>query len=272
MVYSKRSFFGVSRIKINLADNTFVLMNGNTIHGAQSFVPQLRGEPLCYYHKSGPLGQIFAMAYQKNTDSNFGVIGLGIGSAAAYARKGQNWDFYEIDPLVKEIALHSKYFTFLRDCPVKYNIILGDGRLSIKKAPDNYYHLLILDVFSSDAIPVHVITREALQLYLKKVHVDGVLAFHISNNHLNLEPVLHNLAQSLNLISLVQYDMVDEKTAFENIPGKQSSIWLVMSRNPQDLGSLEHDPRWRPTQPGRHKNLLWTDDFSNIFSVLVWKK
>ena len=132
--------------------------------------------------------------------------GLGTGTIACYGRPNETWTFYEIDPLIERIAFNPKYFTYLRDCPPAKRIVLGDARLSLAQAPDSSYDFIVLDAFSSDAIPVHLMTREALQLYLRKLAPGGSIAFHISNRYLNLEPVLVELARDARIAGIVGAD------------------------------------------------------------------
>jgi spermidine synthase len=195
------------------------------------------------------------------------AIGLGVGTVACYATPGQQWTFYEIDPAVERIARDPRYFTFLNNCPGKAAVVLGDARLSLEKAPDLYYHLIILDAFSSDAIPIHLLTREAIKLYLTKLADDGILAFHISNRYLNLRTVLANLARDANLICLVRDDM--QLNEADKKAKKAPSTWLVMARPTFDLTQLTNDKQWKSLS-GIIEARLWTDDFSNILTVFIW--
>jgi len=224
-------------------------------------------EPLTYFHPTGPLGQVFGV-FPKNPDhAQVAVIGLGTGSAASYARPGQHWTFYEIDPAVERIARDTRYFTFLNDCPAKVSVVLGDARLSLANATDQSYDLIALDAFSSDAIPIHLLTREALKLYLTKLSKSGILVFHISNRYLDLKPILGHLADHLDLVGLVQDDM--ELSDPEKKAKKAPSTWAVMARPSSDLSQLAADHRWKPLS-STPRSRLWTDDFSNIVSVFKW--
>ncbi|MGH2351166.1 MAG: spermidine synthase, partial [Chloroflexota bacterium] len=205
----ERSFFGVHRVRrATLEPDTsyHVLVHGTTVHGLQSLDPSRRQEPLLYYHSSGPVGQIFRALGPGDAARPVAVVGLGAGGLACYGAPGQRWYFYEIDPEVERIARDPQYFTFLRDCPPDVQVILGDARLSLTEAPPGAYHLIVLDAYSSDAIPIHLITREALAIYLDKLAAGGVLAFHISTRHLDLAPVLGRLARDAGLVCLVQED------------------------------------------------------------------
>jgi spermidine synthase len=210
---------------------------------------------------------VFAV-FRKNPDhAQVAIIGLGTGSAAGYANPRQHWTFYEIDPAVERIARDSRYFTFLKDCPAKVSVVLGDARLSLANVTDHSYDLIVLDAFSSDAIPIHLLTREALELYLSKLSKSGVLVFHISNRYLDLKPILGNLANHLNLVCLAQDDM--ELSEDEKKAKKAPSTWAVMAHRPSDLSQLAADPRWKHLSASP-KSTFWTDDFSNIVSVFKW--
>jgi spermidine synthase len=210
---------------------------------------------------------VFAVYPRDRDHAQVAVIGLGTGSAAGYASPGQHWTFYEIDPTVERIAKESRYFTFLRDCPAKVGVVLGDARLSLTNATDHSYDLIILDAFSSDAIPIHLLTREALTLYLAKLSENGVMVFHISNRALDLKPILGNLATHMNLVGLA-HDEIEVSEA-EKQAKKAPSTWVVMARRSPALNRLAADHRWKPLSK-TPKSRLWTDDFSNIVSVFKW--
>ena len=185
-----------------------------------------------------------------------------MGSLASYALPGQRWTFYEIDPAVERMA--REYFTYLRSCGDRCRMVLGDARLSLADARPNTYGLIVLDAFSSDAIPIHLLTSEAIALYLAHLAPAGVLAFHISNRYLSLAPVIGRVALAHGLTAVVQEEYVENQNAAE---GKTSSEWLLMARDPRDLGSLVSDRRWvAPALSG--STPLWTDDFSNILGAL----
>jgi SAM-dependent methyltransferase len=267
VLYSERNFFGVLEVVHDAAEGYNLLHHGTTIHGAQSLNPTRRGEPLTYFHPTGPAGQVFEVFSNKPIKNRVAIIGLGTGSLACYARPGQNWTFYEIDPAVARIARDPQYFTFLTDCPAKIDVVLGDGRLSLTQAPGGHFDLIVLDVFSSDAIPVHFLTREAINLYLTKLSDGGILLFHISNKYLNLKPVLGDLAAKAGLVCLVQENRISSPA--EEKAKKMGSVWVVMARQTNDLGRLPEDRRWEPL-PGRPGARLWSDDFSNVLGVFKW--
>jgi hypothetical protein len=237
------------------------------LHGQQSLDPERRREPLTYYHRTGPIGQVFQVSHARDPRSDVAVVGLGAGSLACYAEPGQHWTFYEIDPTVAQIARDSGYFTFLQESrAASTGIVLGDARLRLRDAQDHRYKLIVLDAFSSDAIPTHLLTREALRLYLGKLAEGGITAFHISNNFIDLAPVLGALARDAELTCLVRRDL--NISPSDARAGKEASIWAVMASRRADLGSLVDDPRWEsPTV--RAGEPLWTDDFSNVLAHLT---
>ncbi len=267
VLYSERSFFGVSRVTLDDEGKFYKFMNGTTLHGSQALDSRHRMEATSYYHRTGPLGQFFKALASDERMHRIAIIGLGVGEIAAYGKAGQHWTYYEIDPAVLRIARDGEYFTYLRDCPASLNVVLGDGRLKLADAPDGSYDVLILDAYSSDSVPVHLLDREALQLYLKKTTKRGVLLFHISNRYLDLEPVIGNLAMDAGLIALSQSDSTISPAEAED--GKKPSGYIILRRSPMDLAPLQTDPRWVPARTDPDIG-VWTDDFSSILSVMRW--
>ena len=266
-LHTARSFFGVYRVMLDGDGKHVLLFHGSTIHGMQSIGPADRREPLAYFHRSGPIGQVFAEFEAAGVRPAVGIVGLGAGSLAGYAAPGQAFTFYEIDPLVERLARDSRYFTFLRDCPGNVRVVLGDARLSLRDAPARGYGLLVLDAFSSDSIPMHLLTREALALYLTKLDDGGILALHISNRYLDLEPVLANLARDAGLVGWMRDDTA--VSAEESRNGKFPARWVVLARTPGEVRGLARDQRWKQLE-ARPRVGLWTDDFSNLFTILRW--
>lgn len=263
--YAERSFFGIHTVTGDAAGRFRQLIHGHTLHGRQSLNPALRREPASYYSRSGPIGQVFK-AMPRVGARPVGVVGLGVGSLACYAAPGEDWTFYEIDPVVARIARDPRYFTFLADCRARVQVVLGDARLSLAEAPRQHFGLLVQDAYSSDSIPVHLLTREALRLYLEKLAPGGLLAFHISNRHLDLKPVLAGLASDARLTGLVQDD--ESVSTGDGELGKTPSTWVVMARRESDLTPLVDDARWQKLSapPGAR---VWTDSYSSILSVLA---
>lgn len=272
LVHVRRSFFGIMRVvEANTKTGRYHrLMHGSTLHGLQSLDPQRAREPLTYYGRTGPLGQLIAALEKKGGTSfnSIGAVGLGTGTAACYARPQQRWTFYEIDPAVKEIASDSRYFRYLSSSVIPPKIVLGDGRLRLKNARDGEYDLLILDAYSSDALPVHLLTREALQLYKQKLTPHGVMIFNISNRHLELAPLMAVLARDTGLYALRCDDV--RITTTEGSRGKTASEWVALAAHREDFGELNKKTDWQPPleQPGVQ---VWTDDYSSILSVFDWE-
>lgn len=261
IVYQERNFFGVISVEKDPGTNALNFVHGTTIHGQQSLDPALRSEPTTYYQRQGAVGEYFSAFKGKNMKRRVALIGLGIGTMASYGEPGEEFDFYEINPAVKRVAENSSFFTYLRDSRANWKIIIGDARLEIEKTPAQYYDLMVLDAFSSDAIPVHLLTREALRLYLSKLNETGVLLVHISNSHLNLEPVVEKLAADAGLASRIRIDQL----------GIFISTWVILGRKDDDLGAISQNSYWRNLQ-GKDSIKVWTDDFSNIASSFIKPK
>jgi hypothetical protein len=263
-VYADRTFFGVYRVRVDERMHYRFMFHGPTLHGMQSTEPARHAASLSYFHKSGPIGQVFAAAPHASAAGEVAVVGLGVGSLASYAGPSQRWTIYEIDPAVEAVARNPAFFSYLRDCGVRCHVVIGDARVSLGRARPEQFGVLILDAFSSDAIPVHLLTREALSLYLSRLAPNGIIALHISNLHLSLSPVLGRLAEDQGLVALWQREPA---TAGSLAEGKFPSEWMVIARSRADLGALIDDPRWKPPVIAADTP-LWTDDFSNILSVL----
>jgi len=262
-IHLERSFFGVHRVMFS--GNERVLLSGTTNHGAQSIKPSLKCEPLTYYSRGGPVGQLVTHVQKDTTKTRFGVVGLGTASLAAYAKPGENWTFFEINPVVERLARDPEFFTYLRDCAPQARVVIGDARLMLVSEPDNAFDVLMLDAFSSDAIPVHLITLEAMQLYLQKLAPGGIMAVHISNRYLDLAPVVGATARAAGLVSVVQTN-VPAEAAREISLEISPSRWVLVARSAEDIGTLVNEGRWSSLDDATGP--VWTDDYSNVFSVL----
>jgi hypothetical protein len=262
VLYAERTFFGVYRVSIDKTSRFYALAHGTTLHGIEAIDPSRPHEALTYFHRTGPAGQAFD-ALPAAAAPEIAVIGLGIGTLASYAQPGQRWTVYEIDPAVERIARESGFFTFLGKCGTQCGVVIGDARLSLAAAKEHQYGVIVLDAFSSDAIPIHLITSEAVSLYLSRLAPGGVLLVHISNRHLNLGPILARLAERHALVALENHDV--QTAGWPE--AKSESRWIVMARRRADLGRLDGDPRWT-TPAATAATPLWTDDFSNILSVI----
>jgi hypothetical protein len=271
LIHVERSFFGVVRVTHDPELNVHRLFHGTTLHGQQSLEKSLAGEPSTYFTRSGPIGQVFDWLGPRlnQSRSQVAILGLGAGTLASYARPGQKWTFYEIDPVVIRIAGNPRYFTYLRDCRAEsIDVILGDARLKLREARDGSFGLIVLDAFSSDSLPVHLLSREAIRLYRSKLAPGGVLAFNLSNRYLDLDPVLGRQAADAGLACRIGHDIVVSPEAKR--AGKQPSIWAVMTESEGDLLVLASDPRWQ--EPKRRLGApVWTDDYSDVLSCIRWR-
>jgi SAM-dependent methyltransferase len=262
-LFTQRTFFGHYRVYVNPVGGGYsVLGHGSTLHGAQSLTRERTAEPLTYYVRNGPLGDIFASRPVTARGARVAVVGLGTGTTAAYAQNGEQWTFYEIDPGIVEIARGGKYFTYLRNAEAPVRIVIGDARLSLARAPRGAYDLILLDAFSSDAVPIHLLTREALATYLERLAPGGRIAYHVSNRYLDLEAVIGGLARERGLAARVGIGPESQPERYE-----QFSSWVLVARSERDLGVSGR--RWREprVRPGLRP---WTDDYSSVLSVFRW--
>jgi len=262
----ERSFFGVHRVMLDTANNVRVLFHGRTLHGVQSLDPARAREPLAYYTRTGPAGQLFET--HRATTKSVGLVGLGAGALAALSEPGQRWTFYEIDPAVVHLARDAGYFSYLRDAPGRVDVVVGDARLSLARDTNRRFDILVLDAFSSDAVPVHLLTREALQLYLARLNPHGVMAFHASSRFVALRRELLALASDAGLAHLRLLDTRKDDRK-ESWTGWTPSEWVLMARNVADFGAIADDDRWGtiPDEPAR----VWTDDYSNLLALFRWR-
>lgn len=264
ILYQTRSFFGVLKVKAD--GDVHRLKHGTTNHGMQRMQPELRRDSVSYFHPAGPYGQVFAAFSGPDAKKRIAVTGLGIAALANYAEQGQSLTFYEIDPAVVDIAQNPRLFTYYNDAlsrGVDLRVVVGDARLKMLEAPDGAYDMVILDAFTSDAIPVHLLTREAMEMYLRKLAPDGLLVIHISNRYLALEPVLGNLADALHLFRLKQFGESDDEIL------KYCADIVIIAREKEAFGALGNDPRWTPLKQSPTVG-LWSDDFSNVVSAIRW--
>ena len=259
---SERSFFGV--VKVAELDGFKIMMHGTTVHGAQYLSADDALRPTTYYAPEAPIGQVF-VAHTK--PGNVGVLGLGTGSVACHARAGQTYTYYEIDPLVAKIASDPDQFTYLSECTPGAEIVLGDGRLTLADKPAEHFNLLLIDAFSSDSIPTHLLTVEAVELYLSRLSEDGVLVIHVSNRHLDLTRVVARISANLGVPALYQFYSPDGETddAFRSTPSQV----VVLSRSQAALDELNESRLWTPLETDNGRP--WSDDYSNVIGAL-WDK
>jgi hypothetical protein len=261
----KRNFFGVMKVADFPGTGVRMFMHGTTVHGAQPLDPKYRLMPVSYYYnKLTPASDVFALLDQRPGPQKIADLGLGIGVIACYRKPGRSIDFYEIDPDVQAIAENPKFFTYLSDCGTPYKVIIGDGRLKIAKAADHSYDMIFLDAFSSDNIPVHLITREAFDLYRHKLKPDGIIAVNVSNRHLTLEPILAAAARDLGMraLFLSKRDGKIEGTKMQ-FPGTMFGVLAPQQKTLDPLVARGWHP-WA-LEEGRE---AWRDDFSNIVSAI----
>ncbi|MCC6354182.1 MAG: fused MFS/spermidine synthase [Verrucomicrobiae bacterium] len=262
-----RTFFGVHRVIEGPRGQWRLLMHGTTRHGIQATSPRDAMKPTMYYHPTGPIGQILRRRGNHPDFDRIAIVGLGTGGLAAYGQAHQTITYYEIDPEVVRIARDSGCFTFLRDTRAKIEIVVGDGRLAIAKAPPKTYDLIILDAFSSDAVPIHLMTREAIQVYFDKLADGGVIAANVSNRYLELRPPLGAAAMDLGCVSMHWDD--SDVSEFLARQGKLPTTWVALARRREDFAGLMAGTGWTlfdvaPEAP------RWTDDYSNVLSALMW--
>jgi hypothetical protein len=276
VLHNDRNFFGVHRVVLSSRDENRLLNlhHGVTIHGRQMADDDGRPInsqfPLAYFFPTGPAGQAFRAFSGGPKTRRVAVVGLGAGALAAYSQPGEEFTFFDIDPAVERIATDSRYFTYLQGAGergAKVRIVLGDARLTLADEPEANFGMLILDAFSSDAIPVHLLTREAVQLYLSKLTQGGVLLLHITNTYVDLEPVVGALAADAGLVCRINHDMRISRQEAKD--GKDQSIWVMLARRGEDLGPLGGDARWKPV-PERAGVSVWTDDFSSLIRAVRW--
>ncbi|HJU80785.1 MAG TPA: hypothetical protein VJ796_03450 [Acidimicrobiia bacterium] len=246
-----RTFYGVYRV-VASDEGNHVLVSGTTIHGAQRFSPVPSTKPMVYYVPEGPTGQLMD---RFGDGTEIGVIGLGVGSVASYVQSEQRLTFFEIDPAVLDLAMNRNLFTFLAESEGGLEFVLGDGRLMLTEV-DRQFQLLIVDAFSSDAIPVHLLTLEAMRAYRESTSSSGVVAFHISNRHLDLEPVIGRLADELDLSAVASSYVPSDS---DGAPTQ----YVVVARDQSQLSEL--GDAWKPARIGTD---LWTDEFSNLIGIL----
>jgi spermidine synthase len=267
-LFYERNFFGVVRVTAEPGTGWHRMVHGNTVHGRQAWEDgEPQPTPLGYYHPKGPAGAVFKVLNARPGSASVAVCGLGAGALAAYARPGQHWTFYEIDPTVARVAQDPGLFTYLSDCRAEYRVVLGDARLRLRDA-DRAYDLIVIDCFSSDAIPVHLLTREALSVYLSRLAPGGLLAFHVSNRYLDLKPVLAALAADAGLAECREREdlVVDED---DLRAGRSATVWVALARRTEDLGALARTVSWGRVRPPPGFP-VWTDDYSNVLGVFRW--
>lgn len=259
-LFADRSFFGQHQVFDE--DGVRLYSNGTTLHGAQrlSDIGAARPVPTTYYHPKGPMAQILRSALGQNANS-IGIVGLGVGSLACYAAPGQDWHFYEIDRMVDHVARDTDMFTFLSRCTPEAPTHLGDARV-VLEGQSLGFDVLVIDAYSSDAVPVHLTTLEAMELYLERLNPGGVLVFHISNRYYDIGLPLARSAQTLGVYGWRQF----QQGAETDDPGYRPSDVAMIARHPADVAALLDSGYWEPLESDG--GAVWTDDKANPLSIL----
>ena len=272
MIETTRSFFGVHRV-VETPDGTHrVLYHGTTIHGAER-VREADGTPvtgrpevLSYYYTGGPIAEgIAAARAAQGSLRNVAVVGLGAGSLACQRHESESWTFFEIDPEVIRLARDPGVFRFLASCAPQAEIVLGDARLTLARST-RQFDLIVLDAFSSDAIPVHLLTREALRGYLARLSPHGAILMHISNRHMELAKVVASVAASEGLVT---FGKADDKANTFSKDFRANALVAMLARRDADVGPLMQQG-WE--KAGAPKVAPWTDDYSDIIGAILRKK
>lgn len=271
VLHQERTFFGVLNVREREVHNDskkittlHEFYNGTTKHGAQIVASDQQCAPIGYYHPRGPIGQLFDAYDQVNENWDIGIVGLGSGVMGSYAKKAQSWTFYELDPSIVDLALNQEYFTFLHNCVESPEIYVGDARLTLDRKKEPQFDLLVMDAFSSDSVPTHLLTKEALELYLANLKSSGLLVFHITNRHLTLKKVVANHARNMGLAALHQVFLPQKNTPFIHY-----TEWIVLAKDATNLkplmltrlGSWNKLPEFPEIRD-------WTDDFTSIINIL----
>jgi SAM-dependent methyltransferase len=262
---SVRNFYGVVRTRDYYNPAPFrVMLHGGINHGGQLLDPESRRRPSSYFGPTSGYGRAFASL--PDGPRRIGVIGLGAGAIAVYARRGDTFRFYEIDPQVAAVAL--KEFTFLSDCPAQVDIVLGDGRLSLEREASQGYDLLAIDAFSGDSIPMHLVTREAMAIYMRHLKPGGVIVFQATNRYVDLAPVVERLAAEFGMKAVMVTDISPEDAKDEDY-WVSDTDQIIVTNNARVLGGDPLRSAAVPVEP-RPGFRIFTDDFHNLLRVLKW--
>jgi predicted O-methyltransferase YrrM len=270
LISAERSFFGVlrlTRIKVPGLGETWLLAHGTTLHGAQARDPAQHCRPLVYYAPTTPIGQVFGAVEAREQGSRIGVIGMGAGTVASYVRQEDSLRFFEIDPQVVAMATNPKAFSYIHGCadgPVDW--VLGDARLTLAREPAGEFDLLLVDAFSSDSVPAHLLTVEAMRSYLAHIKPDGVVVMHLTNRNLELMSPVAAIAKAAGGYAL-QQSYQPPKGFTPMVDTHEDAI--LIARSPAALVPYQVGARWAPAQD--HGVRVWTDDYSNLFGALVRK-
>jgi hypothetical protein len=262
VVFADRSFYGAVRVLDTEDGQWRRFAHGTTLHGVQNRDPARALIPTGYYGPLTPIGSAVQALDAAGRVHNVAILGLGVGAMACWKQPAQSWTFYEIDPLVVQVARDRRLFTFLSGCAPQAPVIIGDARLELARQQPGSYDLILADAFSSDAVPTHLITREAMQLYLESVSENGVVLIHVSNRNLALADVAVRAAQAAGAFT-IQRIYLPEHRDYANF----ASQVVAIARNREALAPLMADPQWQVSAPPPGRT--WTDDYSNILQPMV---
>jgi SAM-dependent methyltransferase len=257
-----RNFYSVLKTRETEEPTPFrSLVHGGIMHGGQLMSPQYRLRPSSYFGTSSGYGRMFASL--PDTPRKVGVIGLGAGSIIAYARKGDTFRFYEINPQVVDVA--NREFTFMQDTPAKIEVVLGDGRLSLEREPSQQFDVLAMDAFSGDSIPMHLLTRQAMEIYLRHLKPGGVLAFQATNRFINIAPIVASLAAEFGLAAVLVTDFPENEEGPNYWTASTDQVLVTTNRKLLEADPIRNVATEIPVPPGFR---VWTDDFNNLLRVL----
>ncbi len=263
----ERSYFGIYTVREPASAGLRELTHGTTLHGLQFTAPADRREPTTYYGRDSGVGAALGMLPQlAGPEARVGVVGLGVGTLACYRQPGQAWDFFEIDPKVVDFSRGADGFTFLRECTPEAPIHLGDARLVLEGFPDRRFDALVIDAFSSDAIPLHIMTTEAFAIYRRTLADDGLLVLHISSRYIDLRPMVAALAKEHGMTAILRSDLTNLG------PRISPSMWVVLSPDAGQIARLiaaRRDLGWERLPAPATK--VWTDDFASILPYIQWQ-
>ncbi|MDF2695000.1 MAG: hypothetical protein K0S65_3383, partial [Labilithrix sp.] len=268
-VWADRGFFGVLKVTREPQGRYQLLVSGRALHGKQALDPVAARVPLAYYHPTGPAGDVLGPLPTDGVrlpPRHVGVIGLGVGSLAAYARPGDDWTFFEINPAVVDVA--RQHFTYLRTAEqiANVHVEVGDARLRLREGEAGRFDVLVLDAFSSDAVPTHLVTREALAVYRRALRPGGLLLAHVTNDHVRLPPVFGSLAREARMIAITRRD--DARGTDERTAGKVPSEWVLLTDTRAELDLILRSSKdWHPLASPAPSS-VWTDDYANVLGAL----
>lgn len=268
-LFMERSFFGVLKARLSEDGALMNMSHGTTIHGSMRVSETGRPTPLTYYHESGGIARALFAVQRRNggAPAEIGVVGLGVGSLICHRAPGERWTHFEIDADVVRLARDADYFRFLSSCETPEDrMVIGDARLKLAEEADGRFDYLLIDAFSSDSIPVHLLTTDAFGLYRSKLAENGLLVVHISNRHMELASVLAAVARETGMAIRGGRFVPDAAAANE---GATTSMVAVLARREADLALLAEDAAWQPVDPGR--TAAWTDGYSNVLAAILRK-